>query len=333
LLPGPRRGDDFFERGVPGLPAEGLAEFFFAGDQDGGIAGAPRRHFARNFAAGDFFGGVEDFEDGKAAAVADVEGFAGDGFDRFESAEVRIGNVEDVDVIADAGAVGRGIVRAENFELRKETEGGVENLGDEVGFHAVGFAAFGGSASGIEIAESGIVEAGIGAIVGEDFFEAKFGLAIGIDGVFGVIFGDGDGVRLAISGGGRREDEFFHPVASYGVEKIDASGDVGGVESAGFADGFGDQSLSGEMHDGVDLVSGKDCFDFGADPEVGPAEDGLGRHGGGVAFLKIIQGDDLVAAGEEDLRADAADVACCSGNENIQGTDLAFLGENWFRLM
>ena len=99
-----------------GFPAEGLLEFFLAGDKDGGITGAARTEFARNLAAGDAFRGVDDFENGEAAAVAYVEGFTGDAIDGFERAEVGIRNVEDVDVIADASAVGRGIVRAENIE-------------------------------------------------------------------------------------------------------------------------------------------------------------------------------------------------------------------------
>ncbi len=201
-----------------GLPAEHAVKFVFAGDEDGRITGAARGEFARDFAAGDFFGGVKDFENGKATAVADVEGFAGNGFDGFESSEMGIGDVEDVDVIADAGAVGRGVIGAEDFELRNDAESGVENFRDEMGLDAMGFAALGGSAGGVEITESGVVEAGVGAIVGEDFFEAEFGFAVGIDGIFGVVFGDGDGVRFAVGGRGGREDEFFYAVASDGVE-------------------------------------------------------------------------------------------------------------------
>src|SRR5580658_7760744 len=189
-----------------------------------------------------------------------------------------------------------------------------------MGFDTMSFAAFGGGTGGVEIAESGVVDAGVSAVVGEDFFEAEFGFAVGVDGIFGMIFGDGDGVRLAVGGGGGRENEFLHAVASYGVEKIDASSDVGGVEGAGFADGFGDESFAGEMHDGVDLVFGKDFFDLRAHAEIGSAENRFGRDGGGMALLKIIEGDDLVAAGEEHLRADAADVACCSSYKNVQGS-------------
>ncbi len=128
-----------------------------------------------------------------------------------------IGDIENVDVIADTGAIGRGIVRAEDFDLWNEAEGGVENFRNEMGLDAMVLAAFGRGPGGVEIAESGVVEAGVGAIVGEDFFEAKFGFAVGIDGVFGVIFGDGNGMGLAVGSGGGGENKLFYSVASHGV--------------------------------------------------------------------------------------------------------------------
>ena len=115
-------------------------------------------------------------------------------------------------------------------------------------------------------------------------------------------------------------------MAGHSVEEIDAAGDVGSVESAGFANGFGDQSFAREVHDGVNGVFGKDFFDLRADAEIGFAEECFGRDGGGVAFLKIVEGDHLVAARQENFCADAADVACCSGYENVQGSGLAFIG-------
>lgn len=307
-----------------GLPTKHAVELVFAGNEYGGVAGAARREFVRDFAAGYFFGGVEDFEDGKAAAVADVESFAGDGFDGFEGAEMGIGDVQNVDVVADASAVGGRIVGAKDFELGNRAKGGVENFGDEVSFDAMGFAAQGGSASDIEIAEGGVMKAGVGAIVREDFLEAEFRFAVGIDGILRMVLGDGNSVRLAVSGGRRGKDEFPHAMASYGIEEIDAAGDVGGIKRAGLADGFGDERFAGEMHDGVDFVLGKDFLDLCTDTEIGFREDGAGRDGGGVAFLKIIEGDDFVAAGEENFRTNAADVACCSGDENVQGNDLSF---------
>jgi len=239
---------------VLGFPAQGTLKFVLAGDEDGGITGPARQDLARNLAAGDFFGGVQNFQDGEAAAISDIEGFAGDGLDRFEGADVGICYIEDVDVIADAGAIGSRIIRAENFDVRNDAHGGLENARDEMGFDAMVLAALGGCAGGIEIAERGEMETGVGTIVGEDFLEAELGFAVGIDGIFGMILGDGDGVRFTVGGSGGREDEFVYSVASDGVEKIDPGGDIGGVESAGLADGFGDERLARKMHDCVDLV-------------------------------------------------------------------------------
>ena len=64
-----------------------------------------------------------------------------------------------------------------------------------------------------------------------------------------------------------------------------------------------------------------------ADAEIDFAEDGAGRDGGGVAFLKIIEGDDLIAAGEENFGTYAADVAGGSGDENVQGSDLSLFAK------
>jgi hypothetical protein len=125
---------------MPSFPAEHAVKFVLTGDEHGGIAGAARRDFARNFATGDFFRGVDDFEDGKTAAVADIESFTGDRFNGFESAEVGVGDIQDVNVIADASAVRRGVVRTEDFDVGNEAHGGVENLGDEMGFDTMSFA-------------------------------------------------------------------------------------------------------------------------------------------------------------------------------------------------
>ena len=87
-------------------------------------------------------GGVDHFENGKAAAVSDVEGFAGNAIDFFEGANMGIGNVENVDVISDASSIRGGIVRAKNIDLRKKAAGSVEYARDEVSFHAMMFAKF-----------------------------------------------------------------------------------------------------------------------------------------------------------------------------------------------
>lgn len=307
-----------------GFPAEHAVKLVLAGHEHGWVAGAARGDFARNFAAGDFFRCVDDFEDGKTAAVADVESFTGDRFNGFESADVGVRDIQDVNVIANASAIRRGVVRTEDFDVGDEAHGGVENLGDEMGFDTMSFAALRGGASSVEIAKSGELQRGVGAVVGEDFFKTELGFSVRIDGIFGMIFGDRHGVRLTVGGGGGGENEFSHGVAGHRVEEVHTTGDVGSVKGAGFADRLADESFAGKMHDRVDFVFGEDFLDLGTLAKISAAEKRLGRNSGGVALLKVIEGDDLIAASEENLRADAADVARCSGDKNVQGSDLAF---------
>src|SRR6266446_5929572 len=299
------------------FPAERFLEFFLAGYQNGGIAGAARAELAGNLAAGDAIGGVNHFENGIAAAVADVEGFAGNAIDGFERADVGIRNVQDVDIITDASAVRGGIVRAENIDVRQIASGGVQDAGDEMRLDAMILAELLRGTGSIEIAEHGVLQAGIGAIVRENLFEHQLGFAVGIDGGFAMVLGNGDDFRFAIGGGGGRKDEFLHAVAGDGVQQVHAAGYVGGVEDAGLADGLGDQSFGGEMHHGVNLVLGEKIIKLGAIGEVGLDKNCVRGHGGTMAFNEAVHGDNAHAAREQYFGADAADVSGCSSNKNI----------------
>ena len=82
------------------------------------LGGSPgRRGFstAGNFFAGHFFAHLNDLPHGIAIAVAEV---VKSGLARLQAQDVRLREVKDVDVIADARAVGRRIIRAENLALR-----------------------------------------------------------------------------------------------------------------------------------------------------------------------------------------------------------------------
>src|SRR6266849_6674476 len=192
-----------------GLPAEGALEFFLTSNQNGGITGPAWPELAGNFAAGDAFGGSDHFEDRKTAAVADVEGFAGNAVDGFERADVGIRDVEDVDVIANASAVRGRIVRPENVDMSQIAGGGVQNARNEMRLDTMMFTELLRGAGGIEIAEHGIFEARIGAIVRENLFEHELGFAVRIDGSFAMVFGNGNDFRFAVGGGRRRKDEFL----------------------------------------------------------------------------------------------------------------------------
>src|SRR6266481_2030903 len=299
------------------FPTEHALELFLAGDQNGRVAGTAWAQFAGNLAAGDAFRRSDNFQDREATAVADVEGFAGNAVDLLKSADVRIGNIEHMDVIADAGAVRRGIVSAEDIDMGQCTAGGIENPGNEMSFHAMMLAAFLGCSGSVEITETHVFESGVELVIGQNLFEHELGFTIGIDGRLPMVFGDGNDFRFAIGGGSGRKNEFLDAVARDGIEQVHTTGHVRGVKNTRLAYGFGDLGLGGEVHHGVNLVLDEDGFNLRAIREIYLAKDGSRRHSGTMALHQAVQRNDGHTARNQDLRADTANVTRRSRNENI----------------
>ena len=145
--------------------------------------------------------------DGVAVAVAQIVKAL---LARSEGEDVRLREVNDVDVIADAGAVGRGIIGAVNFALCGLAKRDLEDVGDEMSFDAVMFAEFFAGAGGVEIAEGDEFEPVNLVIPVQHLLEHQFGFAVGIDGALREVLGHGDAVGRAVGGAGGAEDEFFH---------------------------------------------------------------------------------------------------------------------------
>ncbi len=83
---------------------------------------------------------------------------------------MRFRNIQDMYVVANAGAVGRRIIVAKNRYVRSAALDGLQDQGNQMSFLAAGFSASGGCAGDVEIAEGNVVESGVFAIVGEDIF-------------------------------------------------------------------------------------------------------------------------------------------------------------------
>src|SRR5437016_2434535 len=299
------------------FPTEHALELFFAGNEDSGITGTARTQFARDLAAGDTLRRRDNFQDREATAVADVEGFTGNAVDLLKSTDVGIGDIEHVDIVAEAGSVRRGIVSAEDVDMRQSTTGGIENPGNEMSFHAMMLAALLGGSGSVEIAEAHVFESGVDLVIRQNLFEYELGFTIRIDGRLPMVFRDGNDLGFAIGGGGGRKNEFLHAVACDGIEQVHTAGHVRGVKNTRLAYGFGDQGLGGEVHHGVNLVLREDGFNLRATGEIYLAKDGSGRHSGAMALHQAGQRNDGHAARKQDLRADTADVTCRSGNENV----------------
>src|SRR5262249_27217735 len=130
---------------------------------------------------GDATSGFDNFENGMTAAGAKIErlGFGG-AAEMLEGADVRVGQIGHVNVVANRSAVGRRILIAEYADFFVSIGGRGEDVGDQVGLRIVIFAATLGGAGGVEIAQAHGFQA-VSCVVGfKKAFEGELRPAIRI---------------------------------------------------------------------------------------------------------------------------------------------------------
>ena len=309
---------DDIEVGVLRLPAQHAFGAFAVGDEARGVAGAARAFLHFDVLAGDAARGVDDLLHREAVAVAQVEGVAAAaGGECVQRQEVGLAQVHDVDVVADAGAVGGGVVAAEDGDVGAAPGCGLQHQGDEVGFGVVAFAqfAFGVGAGGVEVAQAYGLESEGAVVAGQGLFHHPFGDAVGVDGARGVGFVDGHVVGLAEEGGGGREDEALDVVRDHGVEQVEGVAEVVAVVEVGPRHRFAHLDGGGEVHDAGKGMAPEELVECGAVGKVGldefAADDGVAMAGG-----EVVEGDDLMACGAQQLDHVRADVAGAADDED-----------------
>jgi hypothetical protein len=108
LMPRPRRADDLVEIRDLRLPAEIFPRFDSIADKDCWIAWAAGTHHDRNLAPRDPADSVHHLTHRDAPGIAKIVGpvKGPSAFERLQRLHTRIRQIVDMDVVADAGAVG-----------------------------------------------------------------------------------------------------------------------------------------------------------------------------------------------------------------------------------
>src|SRR5580692_11436 len=132
LMEGPGVRDDVVQGRAGRVPAQLTPGLVARGDRGGRVAGAARRQLDRDGVAGNLAGRLDDLPDAVAVAVAQVVDLVPARLDRLEGEEVRGGQVGDVNVVADAGAVRGRVVVAVHHELVALAAGDLEHDRDQV---------------------------------------------------------------------------------------------------------------------------------------------------------------------------------------------------------
>src|SRR5580704_16614067 len=126
-MPRPCALDDVVEPGIFRLPSELLTDLLRTGDKHRWIAGAPWALFDRNRMTGNPACRVNDLPNAETDAIADVVDKLVPVFQRLEGEQVGARQILDVDVVADAGTVGGGVVPSEDLDALTTAEGNVED--------------------------------------------------------------------------------------------------------------------------------------------------------------------------------------------------------------
>ncbi len=289
-------------------------------------------------------------EDGNAGAGAvggrrALDGAQADGLARADLAahvveclHMPASQVNHVDVVAHAGAVGRGVVVAEHLDALQLAHGNLRNVGQQVvGDVLRVFADAPGNmgADGVEVAQQHHVPLVVGAEeVGKDALEHGLGLAVGVGGlVQRAGLGDRDLLGFAVHRGGGREDDVLHAVVAGNVEQHQRAGHVVPVVLKGLLGAFAHGLEAGEVDDGVDAVLGEGALARLAVQDgslhelqlvgrsVGELADAVHRHQAGIG--QVVQDNHVVTLFEQLDAGVAADEPCTAGNQDGQVAVLA----------
>ena len=128
-MPAPCRVHDLFESGVARFPAEFVDGLLGSGYEPGWVAVASCFLDGGDRFAADLPAGLDHFADGVALAVAEIVKTT---FARLEREYVSLGEIDDVNVVADTGAVRSGVVGAKNSAFLLLGKRDAQHVGDEM---------------------------------------------------------------------------------------------------------------------------------------------------------------------------------------------------------
>ena len=267
----------------------------------------------------DFARGLDDFADAEAASVAEIVGELVLLAQRIEREHVRARQIADVDVIADAGSVGRFVVGAKNrdefaFALRD-----LQNQRNQMRFGMVGFALVCGRAGGVEIAQAGVTQSVDLVKPLEHLLDEEFGFAVSIRRMNGIVFFDRSAIGSSEQRCGGAENETRHFLRKNNFQKRERVRRVVAKILLRILHRFAGFDGSGHVNDAVEFIFLEDAIECGAIAGVAFDEFRALGHGGFVSVAEIVVDDDVVAALQEFGGDDTADVSGASGDEYAIG--------------
>ena len=302
------------------------------GVADGDIAGAARPDPMGQGEAVDFLEGLHHVEDRVALARAQVEDLgAGMGHEIVDGGGVALGQVHDMDVVPDAGAVGGGIVVAEDHQLLADAAGGLGDEGHEVVGNAVGRladAARGMGAHGVEVPEEHRGPGGIGlGVVPNDLLTHELGPAVRVGAAHAPGLVEGHGVLRAVDRGGGGEDDLLHVVLPHDFQQGYGGQQVVLIVAEGLLHALAHGLEAREMDGAADVMLLKDFVESRLIPHVDAIEGHfLPRQllhplqGFGGAVAEVVHGHHVVAQLQQSEAGVGPDVPGAAGDQYLHNS-------------
>ena len=256
-----------------------------------------------------------------------------------EGAHMAAGKVHHVDVVAHAGAVGRGVVVTEHVDVVELAHGDLGHVGHQVVRDALGVLADEArlvGADGVEVTEQHDVPALVGRVeVGEHLLVHGLGATVGVRGGLELgVLAHGHLVGLAVDGGRRGEHDVVHPVVAQGACQLKRAAEVVLVVLDGLVDALAHGLEGGEVDGARDGVLVEDPVEERAVLHVALVEgadllarDALDALEGNLACVGEVVDHHDVVAGVEQLHAGvAADEAGAARDEDAGRVGVVLVG-------
>src|SRR4029453_2986536 len=221
-MPFPSTLDNRVERLELRLPAKFLFDSLRGSDEPWRVAWSAWFFDRLQFSSSDFGAGFDHFSNARTTTSAEVVTAAG-GF--AESQNMRVGEIEDVNVIANTGSIWRVVVGSVNFDVRSFSESHLQHSWNEMRLRSMVFAKSLGCAGGIEVAQTNKFHPMNLVVPTKNFFESEFGFAGGTDGTRLRGFVDWQAIRRTKKGACRRKDDPPHTSRDHGIEQIQSIAD------------------------------------------------------------------------------------------------------------
>ena len=244
------------------------------------VAGAACLNLIRNRHVVSLFKGVHHVQHAVAGAGTQVKDLGAlIGHHIVDGCHVTTSQIHHVDVVADAGAIGRGIVVAEHAQLLAAADGHLRDVGHEVVGDTLGiFADLAADvcAHGIEVAQQHHAPLRIGSgDVAEDDLAHVLRPAVGVGAVAGLgALGERHLVVAGVHRGGGGEDNALAAVLLHDAAQGEGRVEVVVVIHHGLCHRLAHGLEAGEVDDTVDVVCFKDGAELGLITEIQLVKDG-----------------------------------------------------------